>query len=64
MTSRNKTTTVRLPQNRPPVHPGEILSEEYILPLDLTQHEMAFDIWYALRHPSKELKEIRPLKLV
>lgn len=108
MTFKNQTTTIQLPQNRPPVHPGEILSEEYMLPLDLTQHtmanhlkisrkhlidiihgrrpvsleiaqrlaklfrtsidfwsngQMAFDIWYAVHHPSKELKEIKPLRL-
>lgn len=107
MTLRN-TTAIKLPQNRPPVHPGEILSEEYMLPLNLTQHamanhlkisrkhlidiiygrrpvsleigqrlarlfrtsidfwskgQMAFDIWYAVHHPSKELKEIKPLRL-
>lgn len=108
MTLKNKTTTARLPQNRPPVHPGEILSEEYMLPLNLTQHvmadhlkisrkrlidiihgyrpvsleiaqrlaklfqtsidfwsngQMAFDIWHAVHYPSKELKEIKPLRL-
>ena len=27
----------RLPRNRPPTHPGEMLLEEFIKPLDLTQ---------------------------
>lgn len=101
-------TTLRLPQKRPPVHPGEILLEEYMMPYDITQQEMAihlkisrkhlidiiharkpisleiaqrlaklfqtsidfwlngqmaYDLWHAVRNPSKELKEIKPLKL-
>ena len=31
----------RLPRNRPPTHPGEMLFEEFIKPLDLTQAELA-----------------------
>ena len=31
----------RLPRNRPPTHPGEMLFEEYVKPLDLTQAELA-----------------------
>ena len=31
----------RLPQNRPPTHPGEMLLEEFIKPLGLTQTELA-----------------------
>lgn len=31
----------RLPRNRPPTHPGEMLLEEFIKPLDLTQTELA-----------------------
>ncbi|WP_045216119.1 HigA family addiction module antitoxin [Desulfonatronovibrio magnus] len=31
----------RLPKNRPPTHPGEMLLEEFIKPLDLTQTELA-----------------------
>jgi addiction module HigA family antidote len=98
---------MNLPKNRPPVHPGEILLEEYMLPYDITQQkmasylkisrkhlidiihtrksvsmeiaqrlakifktsvdfwlqgQMAFDLWHALQHPSKELKAIKPLR--
>lgn len=101
-------TTIRLPKNRPPVHPGIILLEEYMIPYDITQQQMAdhlrisrkhiidiihtrkpisleiaqrlaklfqtsidfwmqgqlaFDIWHAMRNPSKELKVIKPLLL-
>ncbi|MEA3291804.1 MAG: HigA family addiction module antitoxin [Pseudomonadota bacterium] len=31
----------RLPRNRPPTHPGEMLLEEFIKPLKLTQTELA-----------------------
>jgi addiction module HigA family antidote len=100
--------TIRLPKNRPPVPPGEVLVEEYMLPYGITQQDMssylkisrkhlidiiharrplsleiaqrlakffqtsidfwiqgqvAYDIWHAMRHPSKELKEIRPFKM-
>ena len=101
-------TTIRLPKNRPPIHPGEILAEEYMLPYDITQQEMAthlkisrkhlidiihaskpisleiaqrlaklfqtsidfwlrgqmaYDIWHAVRHPSRKLRAIKPLKV-
>ncbi|MBV5330771.1 MAG: HigA family addiction module antidote protein [Chlorobium sp.] len=31
----------RLPRNRPPTHPGEMLLEEFVKPLNLTQVELA-----------------------
>ena len=31
----------RLPRNRPPTHPGEMLFEEFVKPLDLTQAELS-----------------------
>lgn len=31
----------RLPRNRPPTHPGEMLLQEFVKPLDLTQAELA-----------------------
>lgn len=37
----NDVTGRRLPRNRPPTHPGEMLFEEFIKPLDLTQTELA-----------------------
>ena len=32
---------MRLPRNRPPTHPGEMLFEEFLKPLGLTQKELA-----------------------
>ena len=31
----------RVPSNRQPIHPGEILLEEFLVPLELTQRELA-----------------------
>ncbi len=44
--SKSLTTTTdpvggRLPKHRPPTHPGEMLFEEFIKPLNLTQTEVA-----------------------
>lgn len=32
---------MRIPRNRPPEHPGEILREEFMKPLKLTQEKLA-----------------------
>lgn len=45
-TSKSQTITKeitgrRLPGNRPPTHPGEMLLEEFVKPLELTQAELA-----------------------
>jgi len=32
---------MRIPTNRPPTHPGEMLLEEFLFPLGLTQSELA-----------------------
>jgi len=34
----------RLPQKRPPTHPGEMLFEEFVKPLGLTQTELAHSL--------------------
>jgi antitoxin HigA-1 len=46
MTSKSQTITKgiagrRLPRNRPPTHPGDMLFEEFVKPLELTQAELA-----------------------
>jgi antitoxin HigA-1 len=44
MKSKSQITTDigrRLPRNRPPTHPGEMLFEEFVKPLGLTQAELA-----------------------
>jgi addiction module HigA family antidote len=32
---------IRIPTNRPPTHPGEMLLEEFLNPMSLTQRELA-----------------------
>ena len=46
MTSRSATTTRSKPSRRahPPIHPGEILEEEFLRPLGLSQYRIAKDI--------------------
>ncbi len=50
-TSKSRTTTNgkenngpverRLPRHRPPTHPGEMLRDEFVVPLGITQSELA-----------------------
>ncbi len=35
---------VRVPTKRPPTHPGEMLMEEFLLPMGLTQRDLATGI--------------------
>ena len=46
MTSRSATTTRSKPSRRahPPIHQGEILEEEFLKPLGLSQYRIAKDI--------------------
>ena len=45
---------VRLPTHRPPTHPGEILLEEFLRPLGLTQRDLAT----AIEVPFQRVNEI------
>ena len=40
---------MRLPKNRPPTHPGEMLLEEFIKPLEIRQTELAK--WIGVSYP-------------
>ncbi len=42
--------TIRLPKNRAPVPPGEILLEEYMLPYGITQQAMATYLKISRKH--------------
>jgi addiction module HigA family antidote len=35
---------VRVPTNRNPTHPGEMLKEEFLIPMGITQRELAYGI--------------------
>ncbi|MHB8626496.1 MAG: HigA family addiction module antitoxin [Aggregatilineales bacterium] len=45
---------VRVPSNRAPTHPGEMLVEEFLSPMGLTQRELAT----ALHIPYQRINEI------
>jgi antitoxin HigA-1 len=40
---------MRLPRNRVPTHPGEVLLEEFVRPLDISQTELAE--WIGVSYP-------------
>ena len=41
---------MRLPKNRPPIHPGEILLEEFLKPHGISQTDMALRIGVSRKH--------------
>ena len=45
---------IRVPTNRPPTHPGEMLLEEFLTPMGLSQNDLA----NAIHVPSQQLNEI------
>lgn len=45
---------IRIPTNRTPTHPGEMLLEEYLKPMGLTQRELAV----AIHVPYQRVNEI------
>lgn len=60
---------VRIPAHRAPTHPGEMLREEFLKPLGLTQTELAarLGVAYPLYHAThstaaKQIEQIKPLK--
>ena len=45
---------VRIPTNRAPTHPGEMLKEEFLIPMQITQRELADSI----RVPYQRINEL------
>ena len=45
---------VRIPTNRAPTHPGEMLLEEFLIPMSLTQRELA----EAIQVPYQRINEL------
>jgi len=45
---------IRIPTHRPPTHPGEMLLNEFLIPMGLTQRELA----EAIRVPYQRINEI------
>lgn len=50
---------VRMPTRRPPTHPGEILIEEFLRPLGITQVEFAAAIDVPLQRVNEIVKQKR-----
>jgi len=63
MNVRANTTTIRLPENRPPVHPGEILLEEFMAPYNITQQEMAVHLKMSRKHLMDIIHARKPVSL-
>lgn len=60
MTSRSQTTTRRRRVSKfPPVHPGEILLEEFLKPLGISQYRLAKDIRVPPRRVNEIIHEMR-----
>lgn len=45
---------IRIPTDRPPTHPGEMLLEEFLKPMGMTQRQLA----QAIRVPYQRINEI------
>ncbi len=45
---------IRIPTNRQPTHPGEMLLEEFLVPMSITQRELA----HGIRVPYQRVNEI------
>ena len=52
---------VRIPTHGPPVHPGEILLEEFLVPLGLSQHKLAGMIGVTVNRVNEIVKGKRGL---
>jgi len=63
MNKNTTKSTIRLPKNRTPVPPGEILVEEYMLPYGLTQQEMATCLKISRKHLIDIIHARRPMSL-
>lgn len=54
---------MRLPKNRPPVHPGEILLEEFMKPHDVSQAEVARKIGISRKHINEVVHAKKPVTI-
>ncbi len=54
---------IRFPTHRPPTHPGEMILEEFLIPMGLTPEELADAIHLSYQHVNKiinQRQEITP----
>lgn len=62
--SKSVTTTRKARRTRrahPPIHPGEILEEEFLAPLDLSAQDLAAAIHVSTRRVRELLRGARPI---
>ena len=52
---------MRTPKNRPPIHPGEILLEEFINPYGMSQSEVARRIGLSRKHVNEIVNSKKPI---
>jgi addiction module HigA family antidote len=45
---------IRIPTNRKPTHPGEMLREEFLVPMDISQQQLA----EAIHMPYQQIDEL------
>lgn len=50
---------IRLPTNRPPSHPGEILREDFLIPLEITQVDLADRLGIPFQRVNQIVREKR-----
>ena len=48
-----------LPKNRPPTHPGEMLLQEFLLPLGISQKEFALHLGWTYTRLNEIIREKR-----
>jgi len=53
---------MRLPKNRPPIHPGEILLEEFIKPYGMSQSEIARRTGLSRKHINEVVNCKKPIR--
>jgi len=46
-------------KQRPPVHPGDILAEEFLLPMHMSQYRLAKECQMSPRHVNELVKRLR-----
>lgn len=54
---------IRIPTDRPPIHPGEALREDFLPELGLTQQQLADRLQISFRRVNEILNEKRPVTL-
>ena len=58
-----KTQSILLPKKRAPIHPGEILKEEFMIPLRISQQSMAEHLKVSRKHVSDIVNHRKPVSL-